>query len=131
MCRCRSLASTPQDRSVLGVSVLEATDRARIERLLSVSRSTRPLPAADVSLYFASNRGGHGQVYGQTAPGPEPVRGVESETRMVPPALTPIGLLEREDLGGNDERQHGLDDDGTYRPLTHDASTIHQSRTIH
>src|SRR5690348_5288880 len=121
----------PQDRSVSGVSVLEATDRARIERLLSVSRATRPLPAADASVYFASNRGGHVQVYRQTAPHAEPVRIVESETRMVPHAHTPLGLLVREDLGGNEVWQLGMVDAGSYRRLTHDAQAMHQSVTMH
>jgi len=113
------------------VSVLEATDRARIERLLSVSRATRPLPAADASVYFASNRGGHVQVYRQTAPHAEPVRIVESETRMVPHAHTPLGLLVREDLGGNEVWQLGMVDAGSYRRLTHDAQAMHQSVTMH
>jgi dipeptidyl aminopeptidase/acylaminoacyl peptidase len=113
------------------VSVLEATDRARIERLLSVSRSTRPLPASDGSLYFASNRGGHVQVYRQTAPSAEPARVVESETRMVPHAHTPLGLLVREDLGGDEVWQLGIVDGGSYRGLTHDAKAIHQSVTMH
>src|SRR5579864_6370895 len=131
MSRCRSFASTSQDRSVLGVSVLEATDRARIERLLSVSRSTRPLPASDGSLYFASNREGHVQVYRQTAPRTEPARVIDSETRMVPHAHTPLGLLVREDLGGNEVWQLGIVDSGSYRRLTHDAKAIHQSVTMH
>jgi len=113
------------------VSVLEATDRARIERLLSVSRSTRPLPASDGSVYFASNRGGHAQVYRQSAPGAEPARLVESETRMVPHAHTPFGLLVREDLGGNEVWQLGMVDGSSHRRLTHDPVAIHQSVTMH
>ncbi|HEV2475932.1 MAG TPA: hypothetical protein VGX22_05290, partial [Candidatus Dormibacteraeota bacterium] len=113
------------------MSVLEATDRARIERLLSVSRATRPLPASDASLYFASNRGGHVQVYRQTAPHAEPVRAVESDTRMVPHAHTPLGLLVREDLGGNEVWQLGIVDGGSYRPITHDGKAMHESVTMH
>jgi dipeptidyl aminopeptidase/acylaminoacyl peptidase len=110
---------------------LEATDRARIERLLSVSRSTRPLPAADGSLYFASNRGGHVQVYRQAAPKDEPAQVITTETRMVPHAHTPLGLLVREDLGGDEVWQLGIVDGGSYRRLTHDAKAIHQSVTMH
>ena len=110
---------------------MEATDRARIERLLSVSRSTRPLPAADGTIYFASNREGHVQVYRQRAAGDRPIRVVESETRMVPHAHTPLGVLVREDLGGSEVWQLGMVDGNSYRRLTHDPKAIHQSVTMH
>jgi len=113
------------------MGVLAATDRARIERLLSVARATRPMPAPDGSLYFASNRGGHAQVYRQTAAGVEPELVFASETRMVPHAHTPVGLLVREDRGGNEIWQLGLVSDGRHRPLTTDARAIHQSVTLH
>ena len=112
------------------MGVLAATDRARIERLLSVARATRPLPAYDGSLYFASNRGGHSQVYRQTAPGGDPALVFASETRMVPHAHTPLGLLVREDLGGDETWQLGLVSRGEYRRLTTDARAIHQSVTV-
>jgi dipeptidyl aminopeptidase/acylaminoacyl peptidase len=108
------------------VGVLEATDRARIERLLFVARATRPLPGPDGSLYFASNRGGHVQVYRQTGPGAEPTRLVETGTRMVPHAHTPLGLLVREDLGGNEVWQLGMLSDGRHRRLTTDEKAIHR-----
>jgi dipeptidyl aminopeptidase/acylaminoacyl peptidase len=110
---------------------LEATDRARIERLLSVARATRPLPAPDGTLYFASNRDGHTQVYRQQRPVGEPVRVLASDTRMVPHAHTALGLLVREDLGGNEVWQLGLVSDGLYRRLTSDEKAIHQSVTMH
>ncbi|TME43451.1 MAG: hypothetical protein E6I61_00060, partial [Chloroflexi bacterium] len=113
------------------MDVLAATDPARIERLLSVARSTRPLPAPDGSLYFASNRGGHVQVYRQTAPGAEPAVVARSETRMVPHAHTPLGLLVREDRGGNEVWQLGMFSEGRVRPLTTDLKAIHQSVTVH
>ncbi|TMC81670.1 MAG: hypothetical protein E6J08_07055 [Chloroflexi bacterium] len=113
------------------MDVLAATDPARIERLLSVARSTRPLPAPDGSLYFASNRGGHVQVYRQTAPGAEPALVARSETRMVPHAHAPLGLLVREDRGGNEVWQLGMFSDGRVRPLTTDLKAIHQSVTVH
>ncbi len=113
------------------MDVLAATDPARIERLLSVARATRPLPAPDGSLYFASNRGGHVQVYRQTAPGGEPVMVTRSETRMVPHAHTPLGLLVLEDRGGNEVWQLGISTDGRLRPLTTDPKAIHQSVTMH
>ena len=111
--------------------MLEATDRARIERLLSVARASRPLPAPDGSLYFASNRGGHVQVYRQPAPGEESAPVVASPTRMVPHAHTPLGLLVREDLGGNEAWQLGLVSGGACRRLTTDPKAIHQSVTVH
>ncbi|HSS61321.1 MAG TPA: prolyl oligopeptidase family serine peptidase [Candidatus Limnocylindrales bacterium] len=113
------------------MSLLEATGRARIERLLSVARATRPLPAADGSLYFASNRGGHVQVYRQAAPAADPVAVAPSETRMVPHAHTPLGLLVREDRGGNEVWQLGVISDGALRMLTTDPTAIHQSVTMH
>ena len=113
------------------MGVLASTDRAKIERLLSVARATRPLPADDGSLYFASNRGGHSQVYRQTAPAAEPELVFASETRMVPHAHTPLGLLVREDRGGNEIWQLGLITEGAYRPLTTDDRAIHQSVTLH
>ena len=113
------------------MGVLAATDRARIERLLSVARATRPMPAPDGSLHFASNRGGHAQVYRQTAAGVEPELVFASKTRMVPHAHTPLGLLVREDRGGNEIWQLGLVSDGQHRPLTTDARAIHQSVTLH
>jgi pimeloyl-ACP methyl ester carboxylesterase len=108
-----------------------ATDKARIQRLLSVARATRPLPARDGSLYFASNRGGHAQVYRQPAAGAEPELVVATETRMVPHAHTPLGLLVREDSGGNEIWQLGLVADGRYRRLTKDDRAIHQSVVLH
>jgi len=105
-------------------------NRAKIERLLSVSRATRPLPAPDGSLYFASNRAGHTQVYRQTAPGAEPHLIFASNTRMVPHAHTPLGLLVREDRGGNETWQLGLITNDGYRRLTTDEKAIHQSVTV-
>src|SRR5690348_14729626 len=111
--------------------MVTAANRAKIERLLSVSRATRPLPAPDGSLYFASNRGGHAQVYRQAAPGADPQLVFASETRMVPHAHTPLGLLVREDRGGNEIWQLGLVAGSKHRPLTADARAIHQSVTLH
>jgi pimeloyl-ACP methyl ester carboxylesterase len=113
------------------VGTLAAADRAKIEKLLSVARATRPLPAPDGSLYFASNRAGHAQVYRQAAPGGEPVLVTASDTRMVPHAHTPLGLLVREDRGGNEIWQLGMISDRGYRPLTSDLKAIHQSVTLH
>jgi dienelactone hydrolase len=114
----------------LGVSAL-AADRARVERLLAVARATRPLPAADGSLYFASNRAGHVQVYRQAAPGEQPKPVIAGETRMVPHAHTTLGLLVREDSGGDETWQLSMMTGENRRPLTTDAKAIHQSVTVH
>ena len=113
------------------MGALAATDRARIEKLLSVARATRPLPAPDGSLYFASNRGGHAQVYRQAKAGEEPALVVASETRMVPHAHTPLGLLVREDTGGNEVWQLARITEGRRHALTEDGRAIHQSVTLH
>jgi len=101
-----------------------------VEKLLSVARATRPVPAADGSLFFASTVGGHAQVYRQAHAGAEPTRVVTTETRMIPHAHTPLGLLVREDRGGNEVWQLGLVSETGYRPLTSDAKAIHQSVTL-
>ncbi len=113
------------------MSVLATADRARIERLLSVARATRPLPAPDGSLYFASNRSGHVQVYRQTSPGAEPAAMNATETRMVPHAHTSLGLLVREDRGGNEVWQLGMLSSGGHGALTTDSKAIHQNVTMH
>jgi dipeptidyl aminopeptidase/acylaminoacyl peptidase len=106
-----------------------ATDKARIQRLLSVARATRPVAADDGSLFYSSNRGGHAQVYRQKAPGEEPELIYASDTRMVPHEVTPHGLLVREDRGGNEIWQLAIVDDGKHRPLTDDAKAIHHAAT--
>src|SRR5438309_1943987 len=50
---------------------------------------------------------------------------------MVPHAHTPLGLLVREDRGGNEVWQLGMFSDGRVRPLTTDLKAIHQSVTVH
>src|SRR5258708_6009824 len=112
------------------MGVLAPTDRARIEKLLSVALATRPLPAPDGSLFFASNRDGQSQGFRQQAPGADPQHVFASETRMVPHAHTPLGLLVREDSGGNEIWQLGLISNGEYRLLTYDPKAIHQSVTL-
>ena len=111
--------------------MITATDKARIKRLLSVARATRPLPAPDGSLYFASNHEGYAQVYRQASAGASPERVLASETRMVPHAHTPLGLLVREDRGGDEVWQLGLINESGYRALTTDAKAVHQSVTLH
>jgi dipeptidyl aminopeptidase/acylaminoacyl peptidase len=108
-----------------------ATDRARIERLLSVVRATRPLPAAGGALYYASNETGRAQVFRQERAGATPVRLFVSENRMLPHAHTPEGLLVRADHDGNEIWQLGLLRGGEYHALTTDAKAVHRSVTLH
>jgi dipeptidyl aminopeptidase/acylaminoacyl peptidase len=108
-----------------------ATDPARIEKLLSVVRASRPLPDAAGALYFSSNITGRAQVFRQSGAGAEAERLVESEARMVPHAHTPQGLLVRADRGGNEIWQVGMIAGGAYRPLTADAKAQHRSLTLH
>jgi dipeptidyl aminopeptidase/acylaminoacyl peptidase len=108
-----------------------ATERARIERLLSVVRATRPLPDEDGALYFASNATGHAQVFRLDEPGAKAQRVHPSDSRMVPHAHTPQGLLVRADNGGDEVWQLGLLHGGDYRPLTTDPKAIHRSVTLH
>src|SRR4051812_40031827 len=111
--------------------MVRATDQARIQRMLSVARATRPLPASDGSLYFASNREGHAQVYRLSSASATPEHVLATKTRMVPHAHTPLGLLVREDSGGNEVWQLGLITERGYRALTNDAKAVHQSVTLH
>ena len=108
-----------------------AFDPARIEKLLSVVRATRPLPHASGALYFTSNVTGRGQVFRQAAAGAEPDRLVASDTRMVPHAHTPHGLVVLADRGGDEIWQVGLIKDASYRQLTTDAKAIHRAVTLH
>ena len=108
-----------------------ATDRERIEKLLSVVRATRPLPHPDGSLYYACNVAGVIQVYRQKAPEAERERLFASDNRMVPHAHTPHGLLVRADRGGNEIWQLGLGVGDEYRQLTTDAKAVHRSVTMH
>ncbi len=113
------------------MDILAATNRAKIEKLLSVSRATRPLPDSDGNLWFSSNVRGHAQVFRQTKPATEPELLFASANRMVPHAHTPLGLLVRTDSGGNEIWQLGLLSNGDYRALTSDVKAIHQSVVMH
>ena len=108
-----------------------ASDPARIEKLLAVVRATRPLPEADGSLYFASNVAGIAQVYRQPAAADGADRVIDTDTRLVPHAHTDLGLLVREDRGGNEIWQLGLFVDGVYRPLTTDPRAVYRSPAMH
>ncbi len=106
-------------------------DREKIEKLLAAARATRPLPGPDGGLFFASDVDGHAQVYRQARAGATPTRLITTETRMIPHAHTPLGLLVREDRGGNEVWQLGLISGDGHRSLTTDTKAIHQSVTIH
>lgn len=82
-------------------------------------------------LYYASNATGRAQVFRKSQRSGPAERLVESESRMVPHAHTPLGMLVREDHGGNEVWQLGMLGDDGYRPLTTDRRAIHGSVTLH
>ncbi len=104
---------------------------ARIEKLLSVVRVTRPLAAADGSLYFSSNVTGRAQVFRQAEPGSEPELLLAGANRMLPHASVAGGLLVRFDRDGDEIWQLGIVRDGVLRALTTDAKAVHRSVTVH
>ena len=109
----------------------EASDRARIEKLLSVVRATRPLPDADGALYYSANVTGRAQVFRQPAAGVEPEHLQPGDTRMLPHAHTPRGLLVRADRGGDEIWQLGMIEAGGFRALTTDPRALHRSVCVH
>jgi dipeptidyl aminopeptidase/acylaminoacyl peptidase len=106
-------------------------DPARIEKLLSVVRATRPLPDQSGGLFFSSNLTGRAQIFHQSAAGGRATQVFETDRRMVPHAETPSGLLVRTDRGGDEIWQLGLIADGAYRELTTDTKAVHRSVTLH
>lgn len=102
------------------------------DALLSISRAHRPLPLADGSLVFASDLGGHPQVYRVRAPGEWPQRLTNSSDRTLPVAETSEGILVRHDHAGNETWQLSIvDPRGGLRQLTTDARAIHRSPVLH
>jgi len=128
--RSSAIAQVEVTLGRLDSSIL-STDPARITKLLSVVRATRPLPDDAGRLYFSSNITGVPQVFRQDGAAATAVRAVESETRMLPHAHTPVGLLVRADRGGDEIWQLGLVTDAGYRQLTSDPHAIHTSITLH
>jgi pimeloyl-ACP methyl ester carboxylesterase len=113
---------------VSGVAVPPGiADPARIEKLLSVVRATRPLSDDNGDLYYSSNVTGHAQVFCQPGEGAMPEQLLVTDSRMVPHAHTPHGLLVRYDHDGDEIWQLGIVAGGALRPLTHDAKAVHRS----
>lgn len=105
---------------------------AELDKLLKVSRATRPLGRPGGGLYFASNFEGHVQSYELDGPGAEPRRITQTDQRIVPHAPTELGLLMRTDSGGNETWQlMMLEPGGALRPLTKDPKAIHQGVVPH
>jgi dipeptidyl aminopeptidase/acylaminoacyl peptidase len=99
-------------------------------QLLSIARAFLPTPASSGSLWFASDMAGVSQTYRLDAPDRFPVRLFPGQDRTLPVAETPLGLLVRQDQGGNETWQLGLvDAGGRLRPVTTDGSAIH--RDVH
>src|SRR6266581_4781462 len=96
------------------------------EHLLTLARAYRPVPGPE-GLAFASDLAGFPQVYRVDGPDRWPVRLVASGDRTLPAAETPLGLLVRQDFGGNETWQVGLvEPAGGLRRLTRDARAIHE-----
>jgi dipeptidyl aminopeptidase/acylaminoacyl peptidase len=99
----------------------------RPEQLLSVARAFRPTPRAAGGLYFASDLAGLTQTFRLDGPDRFPVRLVPSQDRTIPVGETPLGLLVRQDEGGNETWLLSLlDPDGGLRPVTRDRKAIHR-----
>ena len=97
------------------------------EQLLTVARAYRPTPSAGGSLYFASDMAGLSQTYRLDAADHFPVRLAPSQNRTLPIAETPLGLLVRQDQGGNETWQLALvGPDGILRQVTRDRKAIHR-----
>ena len=100
-------------------------------QLLSVARAFRPTPASAGGLWFASDMAGVAQTYRLAGPDRFPVRLAPGQDRLLPVAETPLGLLVRQDRGGNETWQLALvAADGGITPVTHDAKAIHRDRVL-
>src|SRR5947207_1195534 len=99
----------------------------RPEQLLSVARAFRPTPTAGGGLVLASDMAGFSQTYRLDGPDRFPVRLAPSQDRTLPVAETPLGLLVRHDVGGNETWQLSLvGPGGELRPVTSDRRAIHR-----
>ena len=105
-------------------------------QLLSVAHAFRPLHSSTGGLWFASDMPGFGQTYRLDGPDRFPVRLAASQDRTLPVAETPLGLLVRQDHGGNETWQLALLDvggagaGGGLRAVTHDPRAIHRDRVL-
>src|SRR6266481_596428 len=112
-------------------SLLTMTSSLRPEQLLSIARAYRPTPAANGGIYIASDLSGVSQTYRLDGPDRFPVRLAPSQDRTLPVADTPLGLLVRQDHGGDETWQLGLlDDAGAVRPVTRDSRAIHRDVSL-
>jgi len=100
-------------------------------QLLSVARAFRPLPASAGGLWFASDMPGFPQAYRIGGPDRFPVRLAPTQDRTLPVAETPLGLLVRQDDGGNETWQLALlEAGGGLRAVTSDPKAIHRDRVL-
>jgi dipeptidyl aminopeptidase/acylaminoacyl peptidase len=106
--------------------------KPQLAQLLQVTRATRPLPAPDGGLAFASNQEGHQKVMYVERPGGEARAIADAGDRTLPEAWTDRGMLVRHDRGGNEIWQLSMvEPDGRLRALTTDSNAVHQSVTLH
>src|SRR5262245_40918407 len=100
----------------------------RPEQLLSVARAHRPTPPAAGGLVFASDMAGLSQAYRLDGPDRFPVRLAPGQDRTLPVTETPLGLLVRQDTGGNETWQLALvGAGGALRTVTRDPRAIHRN----
>lgn len=100
-----------------------------VDALLTLSRAYLPLPDPDGGVVFAADLAGHAQVYRQDGPDRFPVRLAAGRYRTLPLALTPLGLLARQDHDGDECWQLGFVEGATFRQVTRDIRAIH--RDVH
>jgi dipeptidyl aminopeptidase/acylaminoacyl peptidase len=101
------------------------------EQLLSVARAFRPVPTPSGSLYLASDLTGFSQTYRLDGPDRFPVRLAPGQDRLLPVDDTPLGLLVRTDVGGNETWQLALlQPDRGLRPVTSDRRAIHRDVSL-
>lgn len=98
------------------------------DQLLSIARAYLPTPAADGSLWFASDLPGVSQLFRLEGPDRFPVRFEPSRERLLPVVDTPAGLVVRQDTGSSERFRLGLLRDGGVRALTHDPMSFYRDR---
>jgi dipeptidyl aminopeptidase/acylaminoacyl peptidase len=107
-------------------------NKTNLARLLKVARATRPLPAPNGGLAFASNVDGYHKTFQLDAAAGAPRELADAGDRTLPQAWTELGLVVRHDRGGNEIWQLSMvEPGGRLRALTMDLKAVHQSATLH
>jgi dipeptidyl aminopeptidase/acylaminoacyl peptidase len=101
------------------------------ELFMTTSRAAHPVPLEGGGLVISCDVTGHPQVFRLQSPGAWPVRIGPSSQRTLPVAETPLGVLVRQDQGGNEAWQVGLAGAEGLRMLTGDPKAMHIGVTLH